>query len=170
MNKIGPGQSSKTKQVTTSSITGTEGTRHHVVRGGQSSPLIMWSPIFLFGIGLCLCYWSRPLIFGMNLGTIIHTYIYTHISRPHSRSKILWITVLTGSVGRDRHVASSTISESQIKTSAIAANLPPLSFCVACELDVSAQRVFPSVELVFPLCSLISCRHKAKLCDAYSIN
>ena len=56
--------------------------------------------------------------------------------------------MLTGSVGRDRHVVSSTFGESQIKTSAIAANLPPLSFFVACELDVSAQRVFPSVELV----------------------
>ena len=38
-------------------VAGAEGARHHVVRGGRRPPLIMWSPIVLFGFGLGMFYW-----------------------------------------------------------------------------------------------------------------
>ena len=112
-------------------ITGTKGTRQHHVRGGPSSPFILWSPVFLLALASAYVIGVNPFIFGRNLGTIIPMYIYT-ISQQ-SRSEFLWIIMMTGSVGRDRHVASSTLSDQQIKTSAIAPNLPSVSFWVGCE-------------------------------------
>ena len=150
-------------------ITGTKGTRQHHVRGGPSSPFILWSPVFLLALASAHVIGVNPFIFGRNLGTIIPMYIYTisqqsrsecfvdhyddRFSRSWSACRVINIEWSANQNIRNR--AKSSISEFLSRLWADASCSASSSECGAC---------------TFPRCFLISKNNKAQHRDAYPIN